>query len=377
MPLKVLHVITQLELGGAQKNVLSILSGLHRDKYEIHLISSPGLLEEEARSIPGLHLRLLSFLKRSPSPILDILAFLYLAAYMKKNRIDIVHTHSSKAGILGRWAARLAGVKVIIHTVHGWGFHDYFKSPLNDFYILLEKGTAKITTRLIAVTQNDIRQGLERGIGVVGQYVLIRCGIDKASLNIDERVVLDLRASLGLGDEKVVGMIACLKPQKNPLDLVRCAELVHCKHPDVKFLHVGDGLLRSKVALEIENRGLTEHFILLGWRKDVSLILPLFDVLVLTSLWEGLPIVFLEAMAFAKPIVAYDVSGLDEAVQDGVNGFLVPPKDVEQLAEKVDLLLEDGAMRSRMGQFSRVILDTNDFTLKTMVGRIETLYSLI
>ena len=175
MAIRILHIVTKLELGGAQRNVLDILSGLDQKRFEIHLISSKGLLNDEARAIPHLHLTLLPFLRRPPNPIFDLWAFLVLVSYMKRNKIQIVHTHSSKAGILGRWAARLAGVPVIIHSVHGWGFHDYLKSFLNDFFIFLERVTARITTKLIAVSENDIRKGLDLRIGSQNQYLLVRC----------------------------------------------------------------------------------------------------------------------------------------------------------------------------------------------------------
>jgi glycosyltransferase involved in cell wall biosynthesis len=377
MPLKVLHIITRLELGGAQKNVLAILSGLPQDKYEVHLIASRGPLENDAIAIPGLRLQLLSFLRRRPNLMLDILAFFAIVSYIRINKIDIVHTHSSKAGILGRWAARAAGVKVIFHTIHGWGFHDYLKSFFNDLYIFLERLTAKITVKLIAVTESDIQKGLDNGIGVERQYCLIRYGIDRDSFKtVDPQDVLSLKNTLGFRDEKVVGMVACLKPQKNPLDFIRCARLIANDNPEVKFLLVGDGILRPQVEREIQKNNLSEDLLLLGWRRDMGLVMSILDVLVLTSLWEGSPLVFLEAMCLSKPIVAYDICGASELVKDNVNGFLVRPRDTEGLAQKVNLLLENREVCDRMKKFANVVIGREDFSLKFMIKSLDKLYCL-
>jgi len=375
MPLKVLHIITQLELGGAQKNVLAILAGLPQDKYEVHLLTSRGLLEDEARAIPGLHMKLLPFLRRRPNPIFDTLAFFSMVSYIKMNKIDIVHTHSSKAGILGRWAAKAAGVKFIFHTIHGWGFHDFLKSFFNDLYIFLEHLTAKITVKLIAVTESDVQKGLDNGIGVEKQYCLIRYGVDRDSFkNMNPQEALGLKNILGIRDEKVVGMVACLKPQKNPLDFIRCARLIANDNPGVKFLLVGDGILRPQVEREIQKNNLSEDLFLLGWRRDIGAVMSILDVLVLTSLWEGSPLVFLEAMCLSKPIVAYDICGASELIKDNVNGFLVRPKDTEGLAQKVNLLLENHEVCDRMKKFASVVIGRKDFSLNFMIKSLEKLY---
>jgi glycosyltransferase involved in cell wall biosynthesis len=375
MSVKVLHIITQLELGGAQKNCLRILSGLDPKKYEIHLISSDGLLVEEARAIPNLRLNLWSSLARLPNPLLDLFTFFALIIYMKREKISIVHTHSSKAGILGRWAARCARVPVVIHTVHGWGFHELVQSLFNDIYIFLERSTAKITTKLIAVSVSDIEKGLSRKIGTSDQYVFIRCGIDPDFCRLQPDAVTDFRRSLGVDEcDKVVGMVACLKPQKNPVDFVKAAALVSEKNPGTKFFLIGDGILRKKVEREVALANLSEDFFVLGWRKDMSVVMSALDVVVLTSLWEGLPIVFFEAMACAKPIVAYDICGNHEIVKNGVNGFLETPRDVSALASKIGSLLDNEEFRIRMGAFGQRIVASDAFSSQTMVRRIQGLY---
>ncbi|MDP3143643.1 MAG: glycosyltransferase family 4 protein [Candidatus Omnitrophota bacterium] len=375
--INILHIITQLDLGGAQKNVLSILSGLDDKKYNKHLIASAdGILLEDARKIPGLNLLCLSSLRRSVSLPLDLLAFWKIFSYIKRHRIKIVHTHSSKAGILGRWAAKMAGVPITIHTVHGWPFHDFLKFPVKNFYILLERLTARITNRLIAVSEKDIKTGLAYHIGVGSGYVLVRCGIDNREFNDHAGFSSVKKDSLMKGNGAAfVGMVACLKPQKNPADFIKSAQMILSAQPNTKFLLVGDGMLRPQLEKKIKENNLQENISILGWRRDVNRILPQLDVLVLTSLWEGLPMVFLEAMACSKPIVAYNVGGAAEVIKDGVNGFLVPAGDVEDFANKVSLLLEDKELRQNMGRMGKEMVSNEMFSISFMVDKIERLYA--
>jgi glycosyltransferase involved in cell wall biosynthesis len=374
MSIRVLHVITQLELGGAQKNALSILAHLNPRCYETYLVASPGLLDEEARKICGSRFVAAPFLKRAPHPFFDIACLFFLVFFMRRHKIRIVHTHSSKAGILGRWAARLAGVTLVIHTVHGWGFHDYVKDLLNDFYIFLEKKTARLTSRLIVVSEHDRQKGLAHGIGAAEQYVLIRHGIALGPAK-EPLVTRRMRYSLGLTEEdRIVAMVACLKPQKNPLDFIVCAGRVLESQARVKFLLIGDGVLRPRLEAEVAKRGIQDSVLFLGWRRDVEDIYPMMDVFVLTSLWEGAPLVFLEAMHFARPIVAYDVCGASEVVRDGVNGFLVRPQNTEELSAKVGLLLRDEGLRQRMGHFGRHLVSEEAYEPRFMVKQVEGLY---
>ncbi len=372
----VLHIITNLELGGAQKNALYIIDHLDEHKYNKHFISAPrGLLQDQARQIKNVRFQFLPFLKRRISPINDLISTGMLIRYMRRNNIAIVHTHSSKAGILGRWAAKIAGVPVIIHTIHGWSFNKYMSRFTRAGYIFLERITSRITTKLIAVAENDIKKGIDKGIGDARRYLLVRCGIeldivksDSASMRIKESLGVDKASAL-------IGMIACLKPQKNPLDFIRAAAIIMGKHPKARFILVGDGILRSRIERLIEKEKLTGKVLLLGWRRDIHQLIPIFDVIVLTSLWEGLPIALLEAMAQAKPIVAYDVGGIKEILSNGVNGYLVRAGDVNGLTEKINSLLREKNLSTDMGKKGRASLERGQFTAQHMIAQIETLYA--
>jgi glycosyltransferase involved in cell wall biosynthesis len=305
-----------------------------------------------------------------------LVALFKLISIFRKEDIDLVHTHSSKAGILGRWAARLAGVPIVVHTIHGWGFHNRQNFLIRGFYVFLERITAGITDRLIIVSESDIEKGLNAGIARADKYTLIRYGIPMQKFTCCEFDIKKRKEELGIRtDSPVVGMVACLKPQKNILDFIKMASIVLKERPNVQFILVGDGILRKKAERLIELKGYKKNIILLGWRKDVDRIIPVFDIVVLTSLWEGLPIALLEAMACAKPIVAYNVDGTKEIVEDGVNGYLVKARDFEELSRKTTLLLGDKSLSRRMGEEGRNSLKNAPFNFVYMIKEVDKLYT--
>jgi glycosyltransferase involved in cell wall biosynthesis len=373
--INLLHIITKLELGGAQKTALELVGNLDRNKYHLFLISSrEGMLLEEALKIPDLQIYLVPSLKRYISPISDLKALLSIVRFIKKNNIHIVHTHSSKAGIIGRWAARFAGVPVIIHTIHGFGFHDNQNWFTRKLYISLERSAAKFTDILVAVSESDISKGLRNRIGHRGKYRLIRYGIRLDEFLNNHIDIDDKRRRLGIDPaSRVVGMVACLKPQKSPLDFIKAASLVKRSVPEAKFLLIGDGALRRKSENLIRRLKLQRDIRLLGWRRDIADIMRALDVFVLTSLWEGTPLVFLEALASGLPIVATRVDGGPEIVKDQINGFLVPPRDHKMLAEKIITLLSQKQLRQKMGQAGWQMMDKS-FDVSTMIKRTEEVY---
>jgi glycosyltransferase involved in cell wall biosynthesis len=375
---RVCHVITRLDLGGAQANTLYTVSHL-RAPFHASLVSGPGgLLDDDARRLPAVSLTFAPSLVRPIRPHLDLAACRELHEIFRRERPSIVHTHSSKAGILGRVAARLAGVPVIIHTVHGFGFHDEQPWPARAFLVALERAVAPLTTRFIAVSRANIERGIRLGIFQRHRVALIRSGIRIAefeSAGRDPALAHGdvLRRELGLaGRGPIVGMVACLKPQKSPVAFVEVAARVAAAVPEAVFVIVGDGDLRPSVQARAEALGLRDRLHLLGWRRDVPRIMASLDVLVLTSLWEGLPRVIPEAIAAGVPVVATGVDGTADILEDGVTGFVRPPRDLEGLASSVTrLLLEPGlgkavAARARKG--------LREFDIDVMVRAQEALY---
>ena len=370
--INLLYVITKLELGGAQKHLLNLINHLDKQKYNLFLITAQeGLLINDALSITELRLIKLRFLERSINPLRDFLALYLIYSFIKKNKIDIVHTHSSKAGILGRWAAGLARVKIILHTVHGWSFNEYQNPILRKIIICLERLTAIITDRLIVVSYHDWQKGLDSYIGNKEKYKLIRYGIDFREFGKKDK---SLREELGIDEhDLLIGMVSCFKPQKSPQDFIRLSFLVNKTLPKVKFLLVGDGFLRKKIQGLISKFNLEQQVILTGWRQDIPRILKALDIFVLTSLWEGLPISVLEAMAASLPVIATNTGGIAEVVSGGKTGFLVPPGDVNRMTEKLNNLLADENLRKQLGENAKTSLGS-EFSVENMVKNTENLY---
>ncbi|UCC66020.1 MAG: glycosyltransferase, partial [Deltaproteobacteria bacterium] len=305
----VVHIITKLELGGAQQNTLFTLAHLNRDLFQPYLITNhEGILVPEAQALKGVRTFFLPELIREINPLMDVRASFKIKGILKEIKEGdstplIVHTHSSKAGIVGRWAARCAEADVIIHSIHGFGFHDYQPPPIRALFVFLEKVAAGITDAFIAVSRANMKQGVNLDIFPPTKVILIRSGIELEEFKGVSVSGAEKKAELGVDPAlPLITMVGCLKPQKAPLDYVEVAHLV-LQRKEANFILVGDGVLREKVEKKAEGLGLKGQFRLLGWRRDVPEILAATDIFVLTSLWEGLPRVLPQAMAMGIPIV--------------------------------------------------------------------------
>jgi glycosyltransferase involved in cell wall biosynthesis len=372
---KVFHVITKLELGGAQKVTLMTLERLPRDRYEVGLVTGPeGLLVEWANRIPALTRVWNPWLVREVQPIKDAIAFLKLWRLFRDERPQIVHTHSAKAGIIGRWAAKLAGVPLIFHTAHGFGFNDFQRPMVRNFYVSLERITGKITTKLFVVSYANADKAEKCGMLRRGDWVLARDSIAVQEF-MQPRPRRQKLREWGIPDDKVVvGMVACFKPQKSPEDFIEVAARVLAKTDRVHFVMAGDGELRPSIEERMRKHGIERNVTLLGWQNesDMPEVYRNLDIVVLTSLWEGLPCVFSEAMACDLPIVATNVDGAREAIVDGDNGYLHEAHDVEGMARSVLKLAADPELRRTMGGRgkSRVM----EFDIGTSVDTVESTY---
>jgi glycosyltransferase involved in cell wall biosynthesis len=376
---KVIHIITRMELGGAQQNTLYTISHLDEQKFLPYLITGRGG-ELFAEALGFKNTLIAEDLVREVRPLRDVMAFFQLCRLIKNIAAAhpaaapvIVHTHSSKAGILGRWAARCVSIPIIIHSIHGFGFHDYQSRVVRDLFILIEKITAPITTKFIAVSAANQQKGVALHLFSSEKVVVIRSGIEITRFQNPAVSRSQFRCSLNIPETApVIAMIACLKPQKAPLDFIKVCDSVAKELPDARFILVGDGVLREAVENEIEGRKLRHCMHLLGWRNDIPEILKAIDVLVLTSLWEGLPRVFPQALVAGVPVVATRVDGASEAIKDGVNGFLLDPGDVEGLARKTISLIQSPLQLSSMEVQNRQIVA--EFDIQRMVSQQEALY---
>jgi glycosyltransferase involved in cell wall biosynthesis len=370
---KVFHVITKLELGGAQEVTLMTLERLPRDRYQLALVSGPeGLLVSRATSISDVSKFWLDSLVREVRPHKDFISLLKLWALFRREKPAVVHTHSSKAGILGRWAAKLAGVPVIFHTVHGFSFHDYQPPLVRGVYLWLERMTTKITTKTVVVSYANAEKGEKNGVFTRKDWVLCRDAIpvDRFLVPGPRRTQL---AAWGIDPQKtIVGMVACFKPQKSPVDFIDVAARVLQKCPSTHFIMAGDGELRPAIEQRIQEHGIQANVTLLGWQDDMPEVYRNLDIVVLTSLWEGLPCVFSEAMASELPIVATNVDGAREAINDGENGYLHQPHDIEGMARSVIELASNPELRRSMGKRGKARV--SEFDIQTSVNHLEEAY---
>ena len=373
--LRIVHIIAKLELGGAQENTLYTVGHLDPDRFEPWLITGDeGILLAEARRIKNLNLVIVPELKREIPPGKEPIALIKMAGILRRLRREnpaiLIHTHGSKAGILGRWAGWLARIPVRIHTFHGFGFNDYQNFFVRNLYFLIEWLTARVTTRMIFVSRNNLEKARRLGILKGEKGMIIRSGVSLAGFR-EARVDREAkRKELGFSPEyPLIGMVACLKPQKSPLDFARVARLVRDKFPNCGFILVGDGVLRPELEKLAGELNLGDGFKVLGWRRDMPEIMKTIDVLVLTSLWEGLPRVFPEALAAGTPVVATRVDGADEIIEEGINGFLRPPGDIQGLADRVIWWLEDVRRREKI-----ISPRLGEFEIDLMVRKQEELY---
>jgi len=369
------HLITKLELGGAQQNTLYCTRHHDRNKFRVSLGTGPGgVLDGEARRIPRAEISFFPDLVREVSPLKDAVFLFKFIRFLRREKVDILHTHSSKAGILGRLAASAARTPVVVHTVHGWGFHDFQRKPVRALYVGLERLVAPLTDVLIAVSRENIDRGLREGIGHRTQYSLVRSGIDTSMYARPGKSRAAVRRSLGIpASAPVVGTVGNFKPQKAPLDFISMAALVLRAVPRAWFVLAGDGELREASERAAERAGIRKRVVFAGWRRDIPDLLGAFDVFALSSLFEGLPRSVLQAHSAGLPVAATDAGGTAEAVRDGVTGYIVKPRDPAALARRVVDLLRNPARAKAMGEAGRRAIGA-EFEIKNMLHAIENCY---
>ncbi|MFH1864618.1 MAG: glycosyltransferase [Candidatus Eisenbacteria bacterium] len=375
---RVLHLITRLIVGGAQENTIASVERVDPTRYDSQLWTGPqtgpeGSLMSDARS-RGIVVRVLPNMVREISPLKDILMLMQLTRLLRRERFDIVHTHCSKAGILGRVAARFAGVPHITHTHHGWSFHDRMHPVLKRLFVAAERSLGPWTHPMISVSDKTTEVGLEAGIGSRSDYRLIRSGIPLRRYHPDGGRGRVVRREMGIpADHVVVCSVGRLTPQKNPMDFVKLAATLLDGHENLTFLYVGDGPMRASVEEAAEAACVGDRLRLLGVRDDVPDLLRASDVFVLTSLWEGLPRVVLQALASGVPVLAYDTAGIAEVVVEGKNGHLVPRGSVEEMASRLTDLVEDAGRRAAMSRSAAEEFD-RAFSESQMILDLENLY---
>lgn len=378
--MRVAHVITRLIVGGAQENTVATVLGLRRrPNVEVSLISGPtsgpeGSLEPLVTGIPDLLTRVPE-LVRPVRPWLDLRALFALTRIFRAQRPNIVHTHSGKAGVLGRLAARRAQVPIILHTLHGPSFGPFQSAPANFVFTAAERIAARCTDHFVTVADAMRDQYLAAGIGRPEQYTRIFSGFDLAPFLASQNDSV-LRAQLGIAPgDFVVGKIARLFELKGHDDLFAAAPELVRRCPQMKFLLVGDGAWRGRFEQMARDLGLQKHFIFTGLvpPSEVPRYVGVMDALVHLSRREGLPRALPQAMAAAKPVVAFDCDGAREVCLDGETGFLLKPGDLSGLSQSLERLAGDTTLRQRLGQRGQEFVKER-FPTERMVEELFALY---
>lgn len=383
-PQVVVHLITRLELGGAQLATLAQVRQQVQRASACYLLYGPGgQLDAAARALPGVTCLSVPALQGRLHPGRDLRAsvqiYVHLAAILARHPSAqvLLHTHSSKAGVLGRTAAAVAGVHHVVHSIHGFGHQPSMPAALRWGLWLSEFLAAQVTDGFSADSAANLQQAHRQHLIRASMPArFVPCGVPLGSFTRPPAAALQqrLRRQLGIAPgAPVVLMVACLKPQKDPLALVQVALRVRQQLPDTIFLLAGDGPLRDALVRARRCAGLEGTLRLLGWRRDVPALLHLCSLLLHTSRWEGLPQVFPQAMAAGRPIVATAVDGAPEAISHGHSGLLCPPGDVEALGRATVRLLRAPALAQRMGAAGRA--RAQGFSQARMLTQLEQLYA--
>jgi len=383
--IKIIHIITRMDKGGSAQNTLLTclaLSGRYEQVLVHGLSLESQMTERERRSIDsaikeaekkGVKPIPIPSLVRRIDPARDLSTFFSLRRLVIREKPAIVHTHTSKAGILGRCAAKLAGVPTIVHTPHGHVFYGHFGPLASRSFLLVEKLLAFITDRMIALTESEREDYITFAVSNPNKIITIHSGVEvdhymNVEVNVEEK-----KKTLGL-DPKVlvVGTVGWLLPIKGPMYLLRAMERVWLSHPEIQLVFVGKGDLENELRKKASQIGVNKRVKFLGWRDDIPEIMHILDVFVLPSLNEGMGRVLIEAMAAGRPIIASNVGGIPDLVIQGENGLLVPAKDIKALAEGIEYLLENQSERIEMGEKGRKM--ATNYGVNSMVEKIDRLY---
>lgn len=368
----VVYIITKLELGGAQKVCLSLFEGIDSDSINTYLISgNEGILVNTVQHKKNITLldtfkNTLS-IKNCMQELRNFFSIIrLLRTIKKKHHTIVVHTHSSKAGIVGRWAAFFAGIKKKVHTIHGYALHSHLPLLKWLFFYSAEFITSFITSHYICVSSEDVKTGIKLFPRFTKKHSIIR-----AAIEWDQFFPSEAPTFSGVKKTFTFGTIACFKPQKNIFDLLYAFKTVHATHPHTTLEIIGDG--QQRVALEtwIEHHNLSHAITLHGWQEFVCPIMKQWDCFVLSSLWEGLPCVIVEARLLKLPVISYDTGGIKDIIFHGQNGLLIPQKDIERLSHAMERIINDVDLYQA---FSSYHDDLSDFDNRIMIKNHEDLY---
>lgn len=378
--MKIVHVITRLIIGGAQENTVLACRGHHENGHDVTLVAGPetgpeGSLWDEARSF-GFRCITVDSLRRAIDPVRDLECVGELARTISSLKPDVVHTHSSKAGILGRTVRVRRATRVLVHTIHGMSFNRTQPELLQAAYRYLERKAAKRTDAIITVADAMIEQAVAAGIAPREQFVTVRSGMetDAFAPNVDRR--REVRQQWGVGDGDIVaGTIARLFENKGYEEIIPAIAAAAAENERLRFVWIGDGKHRSRYEHELERLGIRDRVTLTGLvpPADIPRLLDGVDMMLHASRWEGLPRVLVQGLLMEKPAISFDNDGAPEVVIPNETGALVPFGHIDGLSDAVLSLAADPALRERLGRAGRArCLELFDW--RKMVSELEALY---
>jgi glycosyltransferase involved in cell wall biosynthesis len=369
--LKIFQVLAGGPWGGGAVIVRSLTQRLIQEGCQVWVLC---LSEEVSRRFEeiGANVKTCRCWRREINP-LDSLAFYDLFKLCRKERFDIVHTHTSKGGFLGRIAARTAGVPIVIHTIHGFSFNEFTPWMKTSFYVCLEKIANHFCNTMISVTEQHRMMAIEKGIAKPNKIVKIHNGIELKGFE-DGKPIHTMRNDLGLNEKSIlIGTVGRLTPEKGQGYLVNAMPIVIDKYPQVHFVFIGDGPYEGGLKDLASALGVRDRCSFLGFRRDVPDLLKCMDIFVQPSPREGLSITLLEAMAAKKPVIATDITGNQEVVDHNINGILCQPMSETALAEALVSLVKNRNKRIQLGNQARKKVEQH-FSEKMMLEQTVQLY---
>jgi len=378
--MRIVHVITRLIIGGAQENTLLTVEGLHHRYHDdVTLITGPAEGPEgdlfDSAAHRDLKVEVLPELVRPIRPLVDLRAYRRLRAFFRKLRPEVVHTHSSKAGILGRAAAWHEHVPAVVHTIHGLPFGPFERPLKNRLYIALERWAARRAHAIVSVCDAMTTQALAAGVGRPDQFLTVYSGMDADAFLSPRRPRDEVRRELGLaGDDVAFATVARLFELKGHDDIVAVARDVLASNPKVKFVWIGDGILRDHLIADLDRLGIRRSFILTGLVAPgrIPELLGAVDAVIHPSLREGLARVLPQALLVGRPVISYDVDGAREVVLPET-GILLEPRDLPGLRRAILDLAADPEARAAMGHAGRRRF-AHQFRHETMTQQLRSLY---
>jgi len=381
-PVRVLRVIARLNMGGPALHVAYLSAGLRERGYDTTLVAGSLALGEEsmagvAESL-GVPIVTVPELHREISPLRDLRAVYHLADLIRELRPQILHTHTAKAGTIGRLAARLAGdagPPIVVHTFHGHVLRGYFDPVRSGAFRLLERWLARRTTALVAVSP-EVRDDLvSLGVAPSEKFTVVRLGIElDQRVRDDDAVRSETRRVLGIPDDRfVVGWIGRMTAVKRIDDVLQAVRLLRDRGVDALLCLVGDGPDRDGAEQRAHDLGIVRDTLFVGYQDDVAPYYSAFDALILPSANEGTPVSAIESLAAGRPVVATRVGGVPDVVRDRVDGFLVEPGDVEAMADRLAELAADPALRHRLGEAGRASVHER-YSVERLLDDTDRLY---